>query len=204
MVRFIGDVHGKWSQYQKLLDCDSSVQVGDFGVGFPVQNGVSVQPDFITGTDHRFIRGNHDSLATCKIQPNWIPDGWTMIQNRTKFMFVGGAWSIDHQYRTPGIDWWDDEELSYYELGDMISKYMKFKPEVMVTHDLPWEVIPVLIRYFSDFHQSRTQVALNEMWKFHKPKLWICGHWHCSVDKEVDGTRFKVLNELEYFDFDKI
>lgn len=34
-IRFIGDVHCKWSKYEKLIKgCDRSVQVGDFGVGF--------------------------------------------------------------------------------------------------------------------------------------------------------------------------
>ena len=34
-MRFIGDVHGKYGQYKKLIaEVDSSIQVGDMGVGF--------------------------------------------------------------------------------------------------------------------------------------------------------------------------
>ena len=34
-MRFIGDVHGKFTQYKRLIaDVPASIQVGDMGVGF--------------------------------------------------------------------------------------------------------------------------------------------------------------------------
>ena len=37
-ITLIGDVHGKFKEYQKLIDSieNPTIQVGDFGVGFAV------------------------------------------------------------------------------------------------------------------------------------------------------------------------
>ena len=49
---------------------------------------------------------------------------------------------------------------------------------------------------------SRTRQALDAMFDIHKPDLWLFGHWHDSQDRNVMGTRFICLNELEYKDIE--
>lgn len=193
-MRFVGDIHGKHDEYLSIIDgCEKSVQVGDFGIGF----GHKGEPDFINDMlpeGHRFIRGNHDNPAKCRQCSNWIPDG--TIEDDV--MYLGGAWSIDAAWRTPGLSWWEDEELPFYQLVDLTDRYASAKPRIMVTHTAPIE-IPRMMG-FNIGKGSQTEQALSAMWKYHKPDVWMVGHWHQSLDKVVDGTRFICLDELEFID----
>lgn len=208
-TRFIGDVHGKWMSYLNVIHnpsnpCSRSIQVGDFGFGFRQR---AEYVNYITDEmnrenhNHRFIRGNHDNPTECKSHKNFIHDG--TIEDG--MMFVGGAFSIDKDWRTPGLDWWDDEELSYEELGEMIVRYEENKPEIMVCHECPDSVAQVLFKdTMKENLGSRTRNAFDIMFHHtnHKPKFWIFGHWHISKQMNILGTDFICLNELEFIDLD--
>lgn len=203
IVRLIGDVHGKMDQYAQVIkDCDRSVQVGDMGVGFPTRvPGLRSGPpvDAMQLGDHRFIRGNHDSPGDCRLYPQFIEDG--TVEDRV--MYIGGAFSIDYMYRMEGVSWWRDEELSYAELQVLVDKYQEVKPDVMITHECPEIISTEMCRRvgWKKFDsKSRTRDAFETMWLNHKPKLWIAGHWHLSFDADIMGTRFIILNELEWVD----
>lgn len=191
-MRFIGDIHGEEVEYRKIISrCDSSIQVGDFGIGF--RNFNAIDPN------HRFIRGNHDNPSLCQSHPNWIPDGNVEVIEEKTFMFVGGAKSIDKDYRTPGLDWWPEEELSTQALEVMIDLFCSVKPDVMVTHDFPDSVTNMLFKRYAE-SIPRTREAFDYMLDTHKPKLWIAGHWHRSRDTVIEGCRFICLDILEYID----
>ena len=195
VVRFIGDVHGKFDRYHNIIkDAPCSIQVGDMGVGFPGLGSPKT-----AGTDHYFIRGNHDNPATCKVMRQWILDGSIM----RGVYCLGGASSIDRAYRTEGVTWWPDEELSYNELQIRINDYAILKPDVVCTHECPESIANEIITRFCMPKidcGSRTRPALERMFSAHKPRLWIFGHWHVSARFERDGTIFQCLNELEYVD----
>jgi len=213
-VRFIGDVHGKFEPYKKLIkDVEHSRQVGDFGVGFfrwdyhEAKKIASTNPpyDAIMKGDHKFIRGNHDNPHVCQQQSYWIPDGTIEVINGTKIMYVGGGISIDRDWRTEGYDYWADEELSYHKLQEIITLYEVEKPDVMVSHEIPEEmakVIEVLSGRRKLDIDSRTRQAFDGMLYLHQPKLWIHGHWHYSYSHEYKGTMFRGLGELEFIDID--
>lgn len=203
-MRFIGDIHGKWIQYEKVIkDAEQSVQIGDFGMGMPfiwehVEAAAYTQVNnAMDAGHHRFIRGNHDSPIMCEGNNRWIEDG--LVEDGV--MYVGGAHSIDSQWRTRDYDWWEDEELSYLELGDMIAKYDDIKPKVMVTHDAPDIIAQQLFRY-NKAYPSRTRTAFETMFEIHKPEMWIFGHWHRSRKTTILGTEFICLAELEAMDLD--
>lgn len=187
-MRLIGDVHGKIAQYVALTSgCTSSIQIGDFGAGFVELPQLN--------TSHRFIRGNHDWLDACKLSPNWIADG--TVEGDTFYM--GGAYSIDQEMRTLGVDYWPDEELSWPELECMINIYKAVKPRVVITHEAPWIIGRTFWPHLTGCG-SRTASALEAMWDLHKPELHIFGHHHTNIDRMVDTTRFICLAELEYID----
>lgn len=208
-IRFIGDVHGYWNTYKGVIkDVENSIQVGDLGMGFTSHSEWA--PDSAKAFDkrfnqggHRFIRGNHDNPEEVKRSRGWIHDG--MVEHTdlgNSIFYLGGAWSIDWQYRTLGVDWWIEEELSLEELTILIERYKELKPDIMVTHTAPIGIPagPMGIRVFGN--GGRTELALQEMLEYHRPKKWIFGHWHQNFDQVVDGTRFICLNELEYIDLD--
>ena len=204
ITKLVGDVHGKFHRYEKLIkDCDASIQVGDFGVGFFYIFGDHRVPmanppyDSIKKGNHRFIRGNHDNPDVCRRQSYWIPDG--TIEDHV--LFVGGAHSIDRHIRTEGLDWWADEELNQAQFYEIIAKLNK-KITVVVSHTAPKSVIPKLFDSFYKEKFSITEQAFDSIFDIVKPKLWIFGHFHKSADKVIDGTRFICLNELEFIDLD--
>ena len=206
-MRFIGDVHGKYSPYKTLIkEVPASIQVGDMGVGFmkdtPDGEKKFMQNpphDTMKKGNHRFIRGNHDNPTVCKTQPFWIKDG----HYEDDMFFVGGGLSIDRHWRIEGQTWWADEELSYREFSKIQEKYLDLKPKIMVTHDCP-EAIAGQIMNTSNFQKlddpSITRQALDNFFQLHKPELWIFGHWHLSFQRNILGTQFICLNELEILD----
>jgi hypothetical protein len=200
ICRFIGDIHGNMNIYvnELIKDCPQSIQVGDFGIGF-VRNPTEVY-DF---DNHKFIRGNHDFPYGCTLEPNYIEDGHVekIANTNEDIMFIGGAYSIDKPWRTEGIDYWSDEELSYDALNYMISKYIMTKPKVLIAHEVP----QFLTKHFGikifDI-PSRTRDALDEMFHYHKPELMISGHWHFAFDQVIDGCRHIILDCNHYIDID--
>lgn len=188
---FVGDIHGHTHVLTKYgyRNRDATViQVGDMGIGF----GTKKVPPLIPA-NCRFIRGNHDNPEICRKSPKHIEDGHVeTTPNGTKIMYVGGARSQDIEWRTIGIDWWEDEECSWGELEGFIRKYAEFKPDVMVTHDCPY---PVAIKMFQwtahkPVEMDRTKAAFHAMLDSHAPKLWVFGHWHQNRRETIDGTQF--------------
>ena len=209
LIRFIGDVHGRYRQYKKIIQgCDESIQVGDMGVGFFGMRGGEIKPfsnppyDSMAKGNHRFIRGNHDNPQACQNHHFWIPDGEVLYD---KIYCLGGAVSVDRHFRTEGLDWWPDEELSTSRLEVEVDVYKEVKPSVVVTHDCPDSIANEILMVFRQEKindGSRTRQALESMFHFHQPKLWIFGHWHKTISFTSGGTRFQCLGELEYLDID--
>lgn len=200
-MRFIGDIHGMTSLYREIAaDADSSVQVGDYGIGFLSGNEMDAINSFHDGSNHRFIRGNHDDPGLCKSTSGYIPDGTFDVDN--SIMYIGGAWSIDWQGRTPGFDLWLDEECSMQEFETLLESYEKNKPKIMVTHDCPGSVAFELFIKGTKHTQypTLTAQALDAMFEVHQPDIWLFGHWHGDRDVEINGTRFICLGELSYID----
>lgn len=207
LIRLIGDKHGLWNDYQTVIHgCERSIQLGDFGIGFGQGDHWHDRVNYVVdGTQHRFIRGNHDNPSKCKEMLGWIPDG--TVEN--DIMYIGGAWSIDRDYRTPGYDWWAAEELSENELTTLYSVYTTVKPRVMLTHDCPTLVayymfIRAGLRTYGDktLTLTRTGEMFQKMFEAHQPEQWYFGHWHHTKRLKIDKTEFQCLGELDYMDVD--
>lgn len=201
-IAFIGDVHGKFHQYHQIIsNVDESYQVGDMGIGFKDKEGRADAPVYSMGSNHFFIRGNHDNPETCKKNPRCIPDGTVKDHPILgTIMFIGGASSIDAHLRTEGVDWWRDEENSYEDFQKFIDVYMEAKPDIMITHDCPESVSDILFPWKQkDERAPLTRNAFDHMFAQHKPKAWIFGHWHHDVSMDIENTRFICLDELSYF-----
>jgi predicted phosphodiesterase len=207
-MRFIGDVHGKFARYETIIkDCRDSVQVGDMGVGFRNllgELGAGPPHAKMVAGNHRFIRGNHDNPSVCKSHSQWIKDGTQeTTENGTKIMYLGGAWSIDWEHRTEGLSWWEDEQCSVAELNEFIDSYLTFKPHVMVTHDCPTQIAQThFLGAHKPYFPTRTDQALQSMFEFYQPQLWIFGHWHSHRNVTENNTKFICLEELQSMDID--
>lgn len=175
----IGDVHGKYKEYLKIIkNVEESIQIGDFGFDYSVFSFNNIP------TNHSFFTGNHDNHEIVNNCLNFLG----RFGASSDFFFVSGAFSIDRHRRVQGIDWFPNEELNYQETEQCAQLYQKTKPKLMLSHDCPSFVFN---------YQSHTSRFLAHLFELHKPDLWIFGHHHMSMRRNILGTDFKCLNELE-------
>lgn len=200
MPVFIGDTHGKYDQYKRIIkQYKDTIQVGDMGVGFrkfPHGEWQANPPHELMVTQNAtFIRGNHDNPHVCKRHSQWIADGRVVGD----MMFIGGGLSIDKKYRIEDYSWWPEEELSQEEMWRIAEIYAAAKPRIMVTHEAPTSAAKAIhgSHHFED--NSRTRQFLEVLFRNnnHRPEVWVHGHHHISKDHVIDGTRFVCLAELE-------
>jgi len=202
-VRVYGDLHANFRLLHfitnKLLkDIDEVWIAGDFGYGFPSTFNTIVVPRIPV----KFIRGNHDNPIV-REDFNW--KGFEYIKDGTikdGVLFIGGAWSVDKEYRIPGVSWWDQEELNQPEM-DEIEHSIEGKIDTVITHEAPYVMYPYLHpsllfpnRTSEFLDHLRRKVLVGEM----KPNLWIFGHHHKHLEKVIDGTRFVGLDVAETLD----
>jgi predicted phosphodiesterase len=191
MLTIIGDVHGYHDSYLNIATaCDATVQVGDFGFDYSVLNGMD--PDL-----HKINGGNHDNYNEIINIPYYLGDYGISNVGGVEFFFVRGERSVDAQIRTENVNWWRNEELDMAAGYAAIEAYSTAKPEIVISHGCPAEMIPFFVTNPAKYHPSRTSQLLDAMWNVYKPKLWVFGHHHKSETLKVGNTTFRCLNELE-------
>lgn len=199
MLTVIGDVHGESRRYLRVIaNCDASVQIGDLGFSPAL---AAIDPD-----RHRFFGGNHDRYEDYYHLPHALGDFGRISHGGVSFFFMRGAFSVDQFARLrSGLYWSADEELTDAILLEATAAYIDAKPDIVLTHDCPSSVAkligdPHILRGFGydpETFSTRTQDALQQMFEAYRPSRWIFGHFHKSWRREIKGTRFQCLNELE-------
>lgn len=206
MIKIIGDVHSKTGDYKRLVRSmepgQRSIQVGDMGLGF---RDVRLHE---MSDDHKFFRGNHDNPEKCRASKHYLGD-YGFLPDDDLF-YIAGAFSIDRAFRTTGVSWWPDEELSYEDLWAAIKLYEQVKPKYVISHECPTAAAIILLPdligpYFDakkDCANSRTAQAMQTMFESHRPKEWVFGHYHISKSFEMFGTKFTCVPELGVYDLE--
>ncbi len=207
---FLGDTHADLDFVVRACEMAADykaeiIQVGDFGFVWPAPKRGYATPDLSElsavlnkhGIVMRFICGNHDwhekiwemapTRFPTEIAPNVIyqPRGSTYADpDGTKFLFMGGAPSIDKAHRTVGRSWWPTEEITD---EDMAVALQHEYCDVLVTHDAPDYPAGFLPKGDSEF-RIKSKRSMNNVKKLLTclgPKLHIHGHWHHA---HVDGV----------------
>lgn len=206
----LADLHGDFDYLHRILNHHrnhwASVTIlGDLGIGFPRY----YDPPFKAPIPVHFIRGNHDNpdhlanLPSQWAEWNWhhIPDG--TIRGDT--LYIGGAHSIDAAHRTPGLDWWPNEELSDHQWTQLLQKVRDHPGPIrtVITHDAPMSLYPTLGIY--DTRHSRTAQHLEHLHRHElkgdkRPQHWYFGHHHQPLEVDRAGTVFRCINAVITFD----
>jgi len=215
-VYIVGDVHGKWEELfarinnYEIKDC-YLICIGDLGIGFKVSHTkeirmLEIANTFFTTRDIQFlsIRGNHDNPnyfdGSIKLSNfRLLPDYHIEFINDEKFLFVGGAISIDRKIRQEGVSYWNDEAF-------VLKPDFAVECDVLITHSAPFWLGSftkdgILGWCNRDQHLWRDCVKEREelatLFELAKPKKSFCGHFHTSLTQEHNGCVSKILDELE-------
>lgn len=210
-LRVVGDIHGKASVInsitQSLHYYDLTVQIGDFGLGFPKFNKEKTPEEFLEKENSgcfKILLGNHDDYQSAKEYPQVLERFGTFEFADKLFFYVSGADSVDRNQRTQGIDWWDYEELSQKEGLDCLELWGSVKEKVygVFSHDCPMSVAHSL-GLGQDSVKSYTRQLLQQLYDIHEPHLWFFGHHHMSKTIKHRTTTFRCLgiNEEVRLDF---
>ena len=217
-IYIVGDIHGKWDALFKEIDsfdmCDCTlICVGDLGVGFKDSHAKEIRAlqfanEFFAARDIDFlsIRGNHDNPAffNGEIQRfsnlRLLPDYHVETINDKRFLFVGGAISIDRALRKQGVSYWKDE---VFKLDH--SKIQRC--DVLITHSAPTWNGPIeksgIMSHYCQKDETLWDECMTER-KHHDilvqlagPKRHYCGHFHIQSVVDFYGCVSTILDELE-------
>lgn len=214
-----GDTHGNFSDLNKVLKDASSDDIiiitGDFGYWkkstFKLGDGwfhEDIQNP--NGAKIYFCSGNHEDLQSLKILSNsfgwkepipidyriWFcPRGCELeLPDSRKVLFIGGALSIDKHLRTPYVDWFPEELISYNE-------FMRLDPnkkyDIIVSHTCPDICVDRILFNFGftgEKIKDPCTTVLQEVFDLYKPKEWFFGHWHGHDDFIMQDCHFHLLN----------
>jgi UDP-2,3-diacylglucosamine pyrophosphatase LpxH len=214
----IGDIHGKWDAlFQKIQRLDlrdfTLICVGDLGVGFKDSHTKEIRAlqfanDFFVARDIQFlsIRGNHDNPAyfNGEIQTfsnlRLVPDYHVETINDKKFLFVGGAISIDRKLRKLGFSYWSDETFKLDHLKIQ-------RCDVLITHSAPTWNGPIeksgIMAHYCQKDETLWDECMTErkqhdiLIKLTGAKRHYCGHFHECLMATVDDCTSTILDELQ-------
>lgn len=189
-----GDCHGHYNRMIKIgRKHRPLIFLGDIGFKYGFLKQYDSSETYLLG-------GNHDNYDEIIHLPQFLGHSGRKEIAGIDFFFVRGAYSTDKEFRVNRITWWQEEELNYTQCSDCIIQYYLEKPDIVLAHDFPSDIIPILFNPNPRFPPSNTQKLLQNLMEIHQPKLYIGGHWHTSRDQMINGTRFICLNELEVFE----
>ena len=217
-VYFVGDTHGEWNQIFDVVDRYELynirlIHVGDIGIGFGsvgeeihIEQFESLNGSFKSrGIEFLGIRGNHDnpkyfdgsvSLNHFRL----LSDYHTEEINGEKFLFIGGAISIDRSFRTEGICYWKEEAIKH--------PLQELQPaDVIVAHDAPiYAGLPITGLYNEPGNPVRDdsekgRAILGKVVEKVQPKRFVHGHYHISLFNKIDGTLFRGLDIAEFSEY---
>ena len=200
---------GTLSKLAARHGCEGVVQLGDFGFwadqrvlrneAVAVINNRWLTAVARTAALHgvwwRVIDGNHDAhpLARARYQADdngvrpirdgvldWADRGAVWSWAGRRFAALGGAVSIDKDFRREGVSWWPTEEITDEEVDALIARAGTEPVDVLLSHDSP--VLPDGIRPLSNpvlrerCERSIAQVlrAVDAL----RPRLVVHGHYH--------------------------
>jgi len=199
--------------------CQGIVQLGDFGF-WPDQqvwrselrlviNNRWLDAVAAVAARHnvwlRVLDGNHDAHPLARhaypaddngVRPirsgviDWADRGSVWAWCGRRFAALGGAVSIDKEWRRPEVSWWSTEEITEDELQALVDRAGDTSVDVLLTHDAP-ELPPG----FGELSNSTLAAACRRSARMIEaaadalqPKVLVHGHFHASYRRTVDRS----------------
>lgn len=210
-----GDIHGEFNKLNKFINAkrpDMILQCGDFGY-WPRFFHKTYLTDYgkirkwqtvIRNKDCKiyWCDGNHEDHETLlkretdELWPNvfYMPRGKTMLlPDGRNVLFMGGALSIDKDWRTPGHDWFPEETITQKDIMNLPDE----RVDIVITHTAPeyfkFNDPEFVFRKFPD----PSRLALNYVFDKYRPAQWFCGHFHINKKGIYGDCNWTILGNIE-------
>lgn len=221
-ICFAGDWHGNTNQARNTImravtdECKAIIHVGDFGIW-------SNDSKFLHKVDRMlternivlyFVDGNHENFdklyeypiiedGTRQVRSHifHLPRGFRWEWDGITFLALGGAASIDKNFRREGESWWPEELITE---EDVLKAQEGGKVDVMITHDSPEGVPnPITDDVFGQMKAAMTfgydvletcnshRKTLKRVTDITTPRILFHGHYHHFISAmytHPDGT----------------
>lgn len=218
-VYIVGDVHGKFDELMQTIKKHEIekcylICVGDLGIGFKANpekefRALTLYNEFFKSREIHFmsIRGNHDDPSYFyNIKERWLfsniellDDYETKTLNGEKYLFVGGAVSIDRKIRVLGRSYWEHEE--FHLVPEKIVEC-----DILITHSAPTWLGPfdkAGIIGWCERDPKLWEACLKERLEITKlqaeckAKHLYCGHFHLYAVVDHNECVGRILDELQ-------
>ena len=228
MIYITGDTHRDFSRIYKLeKDTDNMLIVlGDVGINYYLNEEDKNYKEHLKKLNLKLfcVRGNHEerpeNISTYKEvemfggkvlieeeYPNLIfaKDGEIYNIDGKKILVIGGAYSVDKQYRLlHGYKWFKDEQLTKKEMDTILDKVKGKHFDIVLTHTCPYKYEPREV-FIQGLDQSKVDKSMEHFLDKIEENInydkWYCGHYH--TEKQIDKLEFmfgriKIFNKDEY------
>ena len=219
MIYITGDIHGRvepvvdFFAKHEIGPEDLMILLGDVGLNYygGIRDIVAKSAINSCGVPLLCIHGNHEmrpaTVPSYQIKewnggkvwyeeqfPNilFAKDGEIYTIDGKRFLVIGGAYSVDKDYRLAHhYGWWADEQPSD-EIKAYVEKQIQDKPfDIVLSHTCPFKYEPT--EMFLPFVDQSCVDDSTERWLDRIEhsvayKGWYCGHWH--TDKRIDKMHF--------------
>ena len=211
MIYITGDTHGsidirklnkRYFDDSTLTKKDYLIICGDFGLVWDNSPEEKYWLDWLNKKNYTtlFVDGNHENHSPLNSYPieTWnggkvhrirdsilhLMRGQVFTIDSHTFFTMGGADSVDKDWRTPGISWWPEEMPSGEEYKEAILNLYNYENEVdyIITHTAPTSIVNQLIPEIKP--PDRLTDFLEDIKKSVKYKHWYFGHFH--DDRDID------------------
>lgn len=219
MIYITGDTHSDFSRIKAFCkDYDTTnddviVILGDAGINyyrgakdiklkyalsnlpitiFCIHGNHEIRPHTIVSYDK--MKWNEGMVYYENAYPNilFAVDGEIYKLNNKQCIAIGGAYSVDKDYRLMmGYGWWEDEQPSN-EIKQTVEKVLlENTVDIVLSHTCPLKYEPIEV--FLSFIDQSTVDKSTEEWldKIEESityEKWYCGHYHTS--KRIDKMQF--------------
>jgi predicted phosphodiesterase len=215
-VLLVGDTHGDTKFHIKVMraarssNAQAIIQLGDWDLRMrPAFRTPAL--DWLEEDEDRlyfWLDGNHDNhdyirevIMHGEVADNpvahwhermfYCPRGSVTKLGDTTVMFLGGAYSIDKNRRTPGADWWPGETISVIDAATAVENSNGV--DIMFTHDCPntvWFNNELdKGQYKVDAASQSNRDLLSRIVHAVAPKKLYHGHYHTAYESDVTTSK---------------
>lgn len=216
-IMICGDWHGnaRHAEYcflqAKEHDVDVVFQLGDFGYWEHTDGGMKYLYDIalivkMFKIPLYWIDGNHENhVMLAKQYTNFDENGFVEIRDNVfysprgnvwkwdgvKFLSLGGAFSIDRNFRRPGTSFWFEETITQDDV-DVASKNGKDGVDVMLCHDVLTGVDLHRIFWMMNKRLTKSRESdinrdyVREVALATRPRMLFHGHYHVRYKDHIE------------------